>query len=91
MRSFGGEDAPADVDVQRASDQVLGQLAYGQIGADITMQSWVDAFYGFVASASAFDGRSDSSDANRTLAELGGPYPDDSSLVLSQYGNVASW
>lgn len=44
--NFGGEDAPADVDVERASDQVLGQLAYGEIGADITMQSWVDAFYG---------------------------------------------
>lgn len=43
--NFGGESAPADGEVQRASDQILGQLAYGETGADITRQSWIDAYY----------------------------------------------
>lgn len=45
---FGEEEAPDAVEVERVSDQVLARLSYGQIGADITSQSWVDAFYGSV-------------------------------------------
>lgn len=43
---FGEEDAPDAVEVERVSEEVLARLAYGQVGADITSQSWVDAFYG---------------------------------------------
>lgn len=43
-----GNGTPQSGNLPPASDEVLAHLAYDQVGADVTEQSWVDAYYGLV-------------------------------------------
>lgn len=77
------------------TEEVLASLAYGEAGAAITEQSWVDAYYASVSICFFFLFPNSIltlfAVIHSSLDDIGGPYPDGDVDLRKYYGNVASW